>query len=199
MASKVQIAKMALQHVGDRYDISSITEATPEAEQVNLLYDDTRDALLRQNPWVFATKYANPAVLAGTVPGNWTSMFVYPTDCIRLLGIVNPLGDNQPKIKFEVARNSAGNRVILTNELTPEIFYTFRAEDTADYDPEFVMAFSYVLGARMAMPLTGNPEIADLLFKQASVVINGAWASDANEGIDPEIPEAGWIRARGDD
>jgi hypothetical protein len=38
MASKVQIAKLALQHVGDRYDISDITEATPEAEQVNLLY-----------------------------------------------------------------------------------------------------------------------------------------------------------------
>ena len=61
MASKVQIAKLALQHVGDRYDISDITEATPEAEQVNLLYDDTRDALLRQHPRVFATKYTSPA------------------------------------------------------------------------------------------------------------------------------------------
>jgi hypothetical protein len=48
VSSKVQIAKLALQHVGDRYDISDINEATPEAEQVKLLYDDTRDALLRQ-------------------------------------------------------------------------------------------------------------------------------------------------------
>ena len=172
MASKVQIAKMALQHVGDRYDISDITEATPEAEQVNLLYDDTRDALLRQNPWVFATKYVTPAALAGTVPGNWTYMYVYPTDCIRLLGIVNPLGDDQPKIKFEVARNAANN------------------------DPEFVMAFSYVLGARMALPLTGDPTIADMLFQQAARVLNAAWASDANEGIEPAIPDADWIRAR---
>lgn len=196
MASKVQIAKMALQHVGDRYDISDITEATPEAEQVNLLYDDTRDALLRQNPWVFATKYVTPAALAGTIPGNWTYMYVYPTDCIRLLGIVNPLGDDQPKIKFEVARNAANNRVVLTNEDEPEIFYTFRATDTADYDPEFVMAFSYVLGARMALPLTGDPTIADMLFQQATRVLNAAWASDANEGIEPAIPDADWIRAR---
>ena len=36
MASQVQIAKLALQHVGDRFDISSLTEFTPEAEQVNL-------------------------------------------------------------------------------------------------------------------------------------------------------------------
>ena len=196
MASKVQIAKLALQHVGDRYDISDITEATPEAEQVNLLYDDTRDALLRQHPWAFATKYTSPAALAGTVPGNWTYMYTYPTDCIKLLGIVNPLGDDQPKIKFEVARNADSTRVILSNEEAPQIFYTFRAEDTADYDPEFVMAFSYVLGARMAMPLTGDNTIADFLFQQARSVINSAWASDSNEGIEPSIPDADWIRAR---
>ena len=123
-------------------------------------------------------------------------MYTYPTDCIKLLGIVNPLGDDQPKIKFEVARNAGNTRVMLSNEETPQIFYTFRAEDTADYDPEFVMAFSYVLGARMAMPLTGDNGIADFLFQQAQAVINSAWASDSNEGIEPAIPDADWIRAR---
>jgi|TARA_R110000744_G_scaffold29151_3_gene69824 hypothetical protein len=196
MASKVQIAKMALQHVGDRYDISDITEATPEAEQVNLLYDDTRDALLRQHPWVFATKYTSPAALSGTAPGNWSYMYTYPTDCIKMLGIVNSLGDDQPKIRFEVARNASSTRVILTDEEQPQIFYTFLAEDTADYDPEFVMAFSYVLGARMAVPLTGDPDLANSLFQQARSVLNSAWASDSNEGIEPSIPDADWIRAR---
>ena len=196
MSSKVQIAKLALQHVGDRYDISDINEATPEAEQVKLLYDDTRDALLRQHPWVFATKYASPASLSGTVPGNWDYMYTYPTDCIRMLGLVNPLGDDQPKIKFEVSRNANNTRVILTNEDEPQIFYTFRAEDTADYDPEFVMAFSYVLGARMAVPLTGDTGLATALFQQARSVLNSAWASDSNEGIEPAIPDADWIRAR---
>jgi hypothetical protein len=185
-----------LQHVGDRYDISDITEATPEAEQVNLLYDDTRDAMLRQHPWVFATKYTTPASLAGTVPGNWTYMYTYPTDCLKMLGIVNPLGDDQPKIKFEVARNSTGTRIILSNEDTPQIFYTFRAEDTVDYDPEFVMAFSYVLGARMSMALTGDRAITDMLYQQATLVLNSAWGSDSNEGIEPSIPDADWIRAR---
>ena len=156
MASKVQIAKLALQHIGDRYDISDITEATPEAEQVNLLFDDTRDALLRQHPWSFATKYTSPAALSGTAPGHWEYMFLYPTDCIRMLGIVNPLGKDQPHVKFEVARNSSGKRVILADIEEPEIFYTARIEDTTDYDPEFVMAFSYVLAARLVMPLVGG-------------------------------------------
>jgi hypothetical protein len=196
MASKVQIAKLALQHIGDRYDISDITEATPEAEQVNLLFDDTRDALLRQHPWSFATKYTSPAALSGTAPGHWEYMFLYPTDCIRMLGIVNPLGKDQPHVKFEVARNSSGKRVILADIEEPEIFYTARIEDTTDYDPEFVMAFSYVLAARLVMPLVGERSIAADLYQQAQAVLNSAWETDSNEGIEEAIPDADWIRAR---
>jgi len=196
MASKVQIAKMALQHIGDRYDISDITEATPEAEQVNLLFDDTRDSLLRQHPWAFATKYASPAALSGTVPGHWDYMFQYPSDCIRMLGVINPLGPDKPKVKFEIARNSSDDRVILCNEEEPQIYYTMRVEDTGDYDPEFTMAFSYVLAARMAMPLVGDTGIADMLYKQAQAVLLSAGAMDANEGIEEGIPDADWIRAR---
>ncbi|MGB1650810.1 MAG: hypothetical protein ACPHEP_07270 [Acidimicrobiales bacterium] len=196
MASKVQIAKLALQHIGDRYDISDITEATPEAEQVNLLFDDTRDALLRQHPWVFATKYTSPAALTGTAPGHWEYMFLYPTDCIRMLGVVNPLGKDQPHVKFEVARNASGKRVILSDIQKPEIFYTARIEDTTDYDPEFVMAFSYVLAARLVMPLIGERSIAADLYQQAQAVLNSAWETDSNEGIEEAIPDADWIRAR---
>lgn len=196
MASKVQIAKLALQHIGDRYDISDITEATPEAEQVNLLFDDTRDALLRQHPWAFATKYTSPAALSGTAPGHWEYMFLYPTDCVRMLGVVNPLGKDQPHVKFEVARNSSGKRVILSDIQQPEIFYTARIEDTTDYDPEFVMAFSYVLAARLVMPLVGERSIAADLYQQAQAVLNSAWETDSNEGIEEAIPDADWIRAR---
>ena len=58
------------------------------------------------------------------------------------------------------------------------------------------MAFSYVLGARMAVPLTGDTGLATALFQQARSVLNSAWASDSNEGIEPAIPDADWIRAR---
>lgn len=196
MASKVQIAKLALQHIGDRYDISDITEATPEAEQVNLLFDDTRDALLRQHPWAFATTYTSPSALSGTAPGHWEYMFLYPTDCVRMLGVVNPLGKDQPHVKFEVARNASGKRVILSDIQQPEIFYTARIEDTTDYDPEFVMAFSYVLAARLVMPLVGERSIAADLYQQAQAVLNSAWETDSNEGIEEAIPDADWIRAR---
>jgi len=200
MASQVQIAKLALQHIGDRYDISDLSEATVEAEQVNLIFEDTRDWLLRQHPWNFAKKYATPAELTGSgttaVPGNWERMYLYPPDALRMGGIINPLGDDQPVIKFEVARNSSDERVILCSVEDAEIFYTARITDTTDFDPEFTMAFSYALASKMAMPLTGERSIAADLMAEARNHINSAWETDSNEGVEESAPDADWIRAR---
>jgi len=196
MASEVQIAKLALQHIGDRYDISDLDEASVEAEQVNLVLDDTRDALLRQHPWNFAKKFSTPAALTGTVPGNWDYMYLYPADCLKMGGIVNPLGDEQPPIRFEAARNSDGTRVVLTNQDDAELWYTARITDPTDFDPEFTLALSYVIAARIAMPLIGDRAISADLFTQARNVLSSAWETDANEGIEENIPDADWIRIR---
>lgn len=195
MASQVQIAKLALQHVGDRFDISSMTEVTPEAEQVNLIFNDTRDALLRQHPWNFAKKFLSPATLTGTVPGGWTFMYLYPTDAVRILGITNPLGRGMTPIEFEIARYGT-NRVVLTDQEDAELIYTARITTTEDFDPEFVMALSYQLAAKLAMPLTGDRGIAGELEKLATIYCNSAWETDASEGIEPAKPEADWITAR---
>jgi hypothetical protein len=195
MASEVQIAKLALQHIGDRWDISDITEATPEAEQVNLVFDDTRDALLRQHPWNFAKKYATPAALSATVPGNWDYAYVYPTDAVRVLGVIDPLETGTP-IKFEVARNENDVKVILTDQVDAEFYYTARITDTAQFDPEFTMALSYKLAAKLAMPLTGERAIMGDMDTLATNVVNSAWETDSNEGIEEDLPEATWIQAR---
>lgn len=195
MASEVQIAKLALQHIGDRWDISDLTEATPEAEQVNLVFDDTRDALLRQHPWNFAKKYASPATLSGTVPGNWTYMYTYPTDAVRVNGIIDPLETGTP-IKFEVARNASDVKVVLTDQEDAEFFYTARITDTVQFDPEFTMALSYALASRLAMPLTGERAIMGDMETMARNIVNSAWETDSNEGIEEDLPEATWIQAR---
>jgi len=54
--SDVQIAKLALQHLGDRFDITSLDDARPEAEQINLVFENVRDALLREHPWKFSLR-----------------------------------------------------------------------------------------------------------------------------------------------
>jgi len=195
MASEVQIAKLALQHIGDRWDISDLTESTPEAEQVNLVFADTRDALLRQHPWNFAKKFATPAALTATVPANWDYAYVYPTDCVRMRSIVDPLETGVP-IKYEVARNENDVKVVLTDQVDAEFCYTARVTDTTQFDPEFVMAFSYLLAARLAMPLTGERAIMGDMDTLARNIAVAAQETDSNEGIEEDLPEATWIQAR---
>ena len=195
MASETQIAKLALQHIGDRYDITDLSEESVEAEQVNLIFDDTRDWLLRQFPWNFATSYATPAALTGTVPNNFDYMYTYMTDAVRVLRVVDPLGLDT-KIPFEVARNSSDIKVILTDQSDAEFRYTKRINDTSQFDPEFTMGLSYALAAKLAMPLTGDRAIMSDMATLARSVINSAWATDANEGKTDEAPDADWIKAR---
>ena len=197
MASEVQIARLALQHIGDRFDINSLTENSPEAEQVNLVFSDVRDMVLREHPWKFARKYTSPAQLSGTAPGNWDYMYAYPSDAMRIIRIVNPLGDNQPPIRFEVARNGDDVRVILTNESEPTFEYTSRVTDPQQFDPQFVIALSYRLAQYIAIPITGDRQMMADMKQMADIEIGKARASDANEGFEEVRPaQATWIDAR---
>ncbi len=195
--TEVQIAKLALQHLGDRWDITTLSESTPEAEQVNLVFDNVRDMVLRSHPWTFATKFTSPTALAGTVPAQWDYMFTYPSDALRVTRIVNPLGDDQPPIKFAIAKNSSDAKVIMTNEEEPEFEYIQQITDPAEFDPSFVTAFSYRLAQYIAIPITGDRELMRDMKILADTELSMAAAENSNEGIEAEhTRDPDWITAR---
>jgi len=197
MASQVQIAKLALQHIGDRYDIADLTEESTEAEQINLVFDDTRDEILRRFPWRFAKKYISPSKLAGiTVPGFWDFAYQYPPDAVKVRGVSNPLGVDVAPIDFEIALLQDNTKVILTDQDDAEFFYTSRVEDTTRFDPEFTMALSFLLAARTAMALTGSLDIKSALDQEVLRVVSQAADTDSSEGRNRDAPEASWIDAR---
>jgi hypothetical protein len=106
MTSEVSICNRALQAISTRTQIASLTEASVEARNCNLIYADTRDEVLNMAHWNFAKKTAYLALLksAPGVPGNTTSTatqwstafpappwlfeYAYPTDCIQMRKIV---------------------------------------------------------------------------------------------------------------
>lgn len=196
MATEVKIAKLALQHIGDRYDISALDEATVEAEQVNLVFNPTRDAMLRSYNWAFAKKYISPATLTGTVPNNWDYMYQYPSDCLRVRNIVNPTKGDPTNIPYELATNDDDSYVILTDQVDAQICYTKKVEDPTKFDPEFVMALSYAIAARIAHPLTGDLQLAQLMGSMAVAHAGAATESDANEDMQTDDQDADWINAR---
>lgn len=200
-ASDVQIAKLALQHIGDRYDITSLTDATPEAEQINLVYVNVRDSLIRQYPWKFALRYVSPSTLAGTTPAGWTYMFSYPAEALRVWRIVNPLdprGDTLPPIEWDTLRNANDNQILVSDEQEPEFEYSKRVTNSSEFDVLFDWAFSWALASAIAMPITGDMNIRNAVAQEARLQIGNAQAESANEGSTREVNrDADWIRERG--
>lgn len=198
--SDVQIAKLALSHIGDRYDITSLDEATPEAEQINLIYENVRDALLREHPWNFAKRYYTPAALSGTAPAGWQYMYAYPPSGLKVLRIIHPLdprGEKLTPLDFTVARNNSDVKVLLTNEEDPEFEYIKQVTVATDFSPDFDMAFSWRLAEHVAMPLTGDGQIANNMERKAARYVELAKMEDGNEGTSGrQTRDPDWLTAR---
>lgn len=196
MASDVQIARLALSYVGDRFNIGSLTEQSAEAEQVNLVFVEARDSLLRQHTWNFATKFSSPAAVTGTAPNLWQFMYLYPTDALKIIQITNPSGRGATPIKFQVGLNSTDQHVVMCDQQDAELQYVKRITDTEKFDANFTLVLAYAIASKVAMALTGEAGLSTNLYNMFQTQLNMARANDASEGIEPSPPEAEWILAR---
>lgn len=197
MASEVQIAKLALAHVADRFDINSLDESSVQAEQVSLVFEDVRDLLLREHPWKFAKRWTSPSALSGTPPASWTYMYAYPSDALRVWKIENPLGRKQKPLEFDIGYITGDIKVILTDQSDPEFMYTYRETNTSRFDAGFVVAFSWRLAQHICLAITGDEALADSIARKAEYAVSMAKALDSNEGVEPEHNrDPDWLDAR---
>lgn len=147
----------------------------------------------------------------------WLYEYGYPSDCLQMryiipqvqTGVVGvPLTSNGggaypyvlgPAARFEIASDivdSVQRTVVLTNQYQAIGCYTLRVTNENLFSSSFVDAFAAVLGARLAMALTGDKELAKLQFSLANQYVIEARASDGNEGLTIIDPTAEWILAR---
>ncbi|MGC8073889.1 hypothetical protein ACP3W1_25340, partial [Salmonella enterica] len=64
MSSIVDIANMALSHIGNSERINALDEASAQAEQCSLFFEPCVDEVLRAIPWGFATAFVDLAEVA---------------------------------------------------------------------------------------------------------------------------------------
>lgn len=106
MTSTVDITNRALQAMGSRTTVASLSENSNEAIQANLVISELRNQLLRMAPWNCARNYANLTLITATpgTPENtssgttiwqkgipappWAYEYQYPVDCLRELFVV---------------------------------------------------------------------------------------------------------------
>jgi len=195
MASEVDICNLALSHIGASATISSLSEQSEEAFHCNLLYADTRDALLRAHPWGFATRHIALTDL-GDAPGNWSYRYAYPNDCLYAREILQMDSSGDP-IKFEVTLGDAFNsRAILTDQEEATLVYTYKVTNTLVFDPLFVSALSWKIAADICMPLTRDQDRLKAAYQMYQLAIAEAQVFNANESHGEINREAEWITGR---
>jgi hypothetical protein len=217
----VTIGNLALDAIGTRSTIASLSENSAEAAAINLHYGPALEAVLQTARWNFARKQIiltllKDATLGQTTPSPWLYEYAYPSDCTQgryvmptvqvntpnsVVGTPSPPSAIGPAVPFLISTDQDvnGNQilVILTNQPQASLVYTSRVTNPNLFDGQFTEAFRYYLGARVCIRLTGDKAMAAAAYKMADMLCKAAAASNGNEGLTviDNIPD--WIKARG--
>lgn len=210
MASEVDIANLALGHLGDNATVASLDppEGSAQAEHCARFYPIARDSLLEHPDacWKFATKRTTLAELTNTST-TWAYAYAKPADCIRVLVILSPeatsdqseLGIAQPQ-NYTVELNGDGTEVILTDQEDAVVRYISRTTDTTKFSPLFVMALSHHLASMLAGPVLKGDVGAAEGKRQAALMgayLTRAIVSDARQHAVTIEHRPEWMASRG--
>jgi len=185
--SDIAICNLALSHLGQS-PIVSLTEANESARALNRIYDITRDTVLRAKDWRFASVKAALAEISDQDIPGWEYIYAYPAKCLCIRKVFYDAESQNPApIEFETLFVPAINRkVIATNYDEAYIEYTYQVIDPALFDMSFIMAFSFLLAAQIAKPVTGNDDIAKLMLQlYGSLVSDAGRINDIEKYIKP--------------
>lgn len=208
MASEVEIANLALSHLGDDASVASLDppEGSAQAEHCARFYPLARDTLLELHSWKFATRRATLAELTNTGQ-QWAHAYAKPADCLRIISVIDPqAGDDLEHLgvksakEFTVEINDDLAEVILTDQEDAMLRYVARTTDTTKFPPLFAMALSWQLASMIAGPVIKGAEgaaEAKRCAQMAQAWLSKALVSDAAHRKVAPLHTPDFIAARG--
>lgn len=169
--------------------ITSLTDASTNAELCNRIYTICRDEVLSQKEWTFAVTRASLAV-DGTAPEyGRTKRYAIPSTAIAVLQATDA-----EETDIEWVREGA---YILTDQASPiKVRLLTRVDDPALWSPGFTMAVTYRLACALAGPLTENRAKEESLFNLYRVALKSAATNDGMQGRSQVLPASPIARAR---
>ena len=181
--SKVEIANLALMHVGDN-TITSFSDGTAAANTINTVYETVRDSVLRDHTCNFAIKQATPSLDATAPIYGFNHRFDMPTDLIRLIEL-----EDNPRYKIE-------GRFILTDSNPINIKYVYKNETVTEYDSMFVQALAVRLAGTIAERLTQSSTLAEELIGLYRLHLKDAKSVDAQVNYPDDLEANLWLDSR---
>jgi hypothetical protein len=183
MASAVDIANLALSHLGDTATVASLVppEGSAQAEHCATFYPISRDVLLEMHTWSFALRKIALAQVANSW-GQWQYAYALPSDCMTAIsvlsseatadyngsfnvfgqfpsdfpdcGVANTVNSTAYTPQpFAVEVDSTGAKVLYTNQESALLRYKAMVTDTNQFSQLFIMTLSWHLASMLAGPV----------------------------------------------
>jgi len=170
MASVVDICNGALNQLGAS-TILSLTEDSKNARLCNARYTQVRDSIFRSHPWNCLQKRIQLPADTETPAWGFSYQYTLPSDCLRLLRILDY--DSSHKVE---------GRKIVTNNSSMKILYVARIEDPNEYDELLRETLSAALAADIAYAVTSSNPLTQNMYNLLKDKLREARFVDATEG-----------------
>lgn len=201
--SDVDIVNMALAHLGDAANVSTIdpSDGSAQADAAARVYSQIRDWLLERFAWKFALRRATLALRSGVTVGSWDYVYAEPSNCLRLLSILpGTYTSDDDGVEYDTETASDGQGIILTDATDAVARFIVRVTDPGKFSPGFTEALSWYLAASLAGPIikgeTGRAEAIRCL-QMAAMAFASATGLSANQARKRLEHVPAFIAARG--
>jgi hypothetical protein len=182
--SVVQIVNNALVKIGASA-ILTLTEDSEAARAANLIYEQVRDACIRDHVWNFAVNRVELAQNSVAPAFGFAYQYNLPSDCLRVLQMEN----------MNMFYQIEGGK-LLTDEGTAKILYLARVEDVNLFDSMFVEALSARIAAELAVTLAESNTLYSNMMEMYQRKLADARSMDAQESGYREIIADTWLDSR---
>lgn len=200
MASKTEIANMAVSHIGASIDIANLqTEKSEAAAACRRFYQPALKEALRDFPWPFATKIDALALIEEDPNDEWAYSYRYPSDCMFFRRVLSGVRNDtrQTRSPHKIAQDDQG-WVLYSDREDAQGEYTVYVNDPSRYPPDFIMAFSLLLASYIAPRIAGGDpfKMGERALRIYAYSIGKARSNSVNEQQDEEPPQSEFINAR---
>lgn len=204
-SSETQIANLALSHLavaGTTFEIQDLdTESSKEAAACRAFYAQTRDEVLEDFPWPFATQVNQALALVTDFTTNaddgheWAYAYQLPTDCLMFRRLLSGTRNDsrESRVPYRIAQ-----QLLYTDLADARGEWTVRITDVTRFSAAFVQALALKLAFYIGPRVAGGDQykLADRAFAlyQRQLAVARANALNAEQ---PDVePDSSLIQAR---
>jgi len=191
MASRIEIANLALTHLGQP-PITALDDGSVAANTLNTLFDPTVAALLRAHVWNFAKVRENLPAMAGKPEFGYTAQYQLPSNCLRVVRVGQYVHALDTFAHYSIEQG----RILINHTGSLPVQYVQMVSDAGHFDVLFVDALAVRLALNACERLLQSNAKRQILSEELEYTLRIARRANAIERAPIALVDDTWMVAR---